>query len=97
MQIGSTFTSFELKVDPLPNILFSVELKQCDDDTDGFSDFNLNQAASDISSNFINETFVFYPTLLDAENDSNAFTAAETIVFRNRTVTTDVCLGESHF
>jgi len=49
----------------------------------------LNEAASDISANFNNETFVFYPTLLDAENDSNAFTAAEAIVFRNRTQTTD--------
>ncbi len=67
-----------------------VELKQCDDDTDGFSDFNLNEAASDISTNFVNETFVFYPTLLDAENGSNAFTAAEAIAFRNRTVTSDI-------
>jgi gliding motility-associated-like protein len=87
--VGSIFTSFELKVEPLPSILFSVELKQCDDDTDGFSDFNLNGATADISANFGNETFVFYPTLLDAENDTNAFTNAEAITFRNRTVTTD--------
>ena len=81
--------SFDLIVNPLPNAVAVVELKQCDDDIDGFSDFNLNEAASDISANFNNETFVFYPTLLDAENDSNAFTAAEAIVFRNRTQTTD--------
>ena len=87
---GSTFTSFELIVDPLPIITDVVELKQCDDDTDGFSLFNLNEAASDISTNFANETFVFYPSLLDAENDTNAFTAAEVLVFENRTVTTDV-------
>ncbi len=37
-----------------------------------------------------NETFVFYPSLLDAENDTNAFTAAEALVFENRTVTTDM-------
>ena len=87
---GSTFTSFELIVDPLPIITDTVELKQCDDDTDGFSLFNLNEAASDISTNFANETFVFYPSLIDAENDTNAFTAAEALVFENRTVTTDV-------
>ena len=86
---GSTFTSFELIVDPLPVITDAVELKQCDDDTDGFSLFNLNEAASDISTNYLNETFVFYPTLADAENDTNAFTAAEALVFENRTVTTD--------
>ena len=49
---GSTFTSFELIVDPLPVITDTVELKQCDDDTDGFSLFNLNEAATDISTNF---------------------------------------------
>ena len=87
---GSTFTSFELIVDPLPIITDIVELKQCDDDTDGFSLFNLNEAATDISTNFANETFVFYPSLVDAENDTNAFTAAEVLVFRNRTVTTDI-------
>ena len=87
---GSTFTSFELIVDPLPVITDTVELKQCDDDTDGFSLFNLNEAATDISTNFANETFVFYPSLADAENDTNAFTATEALVFENRTVTTDV-------
>ncbi len=68
--LRSTFTSFELIVDPLPVITDTVELKQCDDDTDGFSLFNLNEAASDISTNYLNETFVFYPSLLDAENDT---------------------------
>jgi gliding motility-associated-like protein len=86
---GSTFTSFELIVDPLPTISSPVELKQCDDDTDGFSLFNLNEAASDISTNYLNETFVFYPSPEDAENDTDAFSEAEALAFRNRTVTTD--------
>ena len=86
---SSTFASFELIVDPLPVISSPVELKQCDDDTDGFSFFNLNEAASDISTNYLNETFVFYPRLLDADNGTNAYTPAEALAFRNRTVTTD--------
>ncbi|MDA9584954.1 T9SS type B sorting domain-containing protein, partial [Flavobacteriaceae bacterium] len=86
---SSTFTSFELVVDALPVITDTVELKQCDDDTDGFSFFNLNEAASDISTNYLNETFVFYPSLLDAENDTAAFSEAQALVFENRTVTTD--------
>ena len=81
--------SFDVVINPLPIITDAVDLKQCDDDTDGFSLFNLNEAASDISTNYLNETFVFYPTLADAENDTNAFTAAEALVFENRTVTTD--------
>ena len=87
---GSAFTSFELIVDPLPVITSSVELKQCDDDTDGFSLFNLNEAASDISTNYINETFVFYPSLAAAQNGIDAFSDTEILAFRNRTVTTDI-------
>ena len=79
--------SFDVVVNPLPSITDVVELKQCDDDTDGFSLFNLNEAATDISTNYLNETFVFYPSLVDAENDTNAFTAAEVLVFENRTET----------
>lgn len=79
--------TFNLVVNPLPIIDANVELRQCDNDTDGFSDFNLNEAASDISTDFTNETFRFYPTLNDAENDTNEIT--NTTVFTNRTVTTD--------
>ncbi len=83
-------TNFDIFIRPLPVITDAVELRQCDTDTDGFSDFNLNEAATDISDNFINETFVFYPTLLDAQNDTNAISDADAIVFTNRTVTTDI-------
>jgi gliding motility-associated-like protein len=37
-----------------------VVLTQCDDDTDGFSAFNLNEANNSISTNAANETFTFY-------------------------------------
>ncbi|MDA9073678.1 T9SS type B sorting domain-containing protein [bacterium] len=86
---NDTSNEITLTVEPLPSITFTVELKQCDDDTDGFSFFNLNEAASDISTNYLNETFVFYPRLLDADNGTNAYTPAEALAFRNRTVTTD--------
>ena len=86
---SSTFKSFELIVEPLPVITYTVELKQCDDDTDGFSFFNLYEAASDISTNYVNETFVFFPTPEDAENGSNAYSEAEALRFENRNVTTD--------
>ena len=80
--------NFDVIIHPLPITTAAVELKQCDDDTDGFSDFNLTEANSAISSNFINETFTFYPTLNDAENDTNTIT--NPTVFTNRTVTTDI-------
>jgi gliding motility-associated-like protein len=80
--------TFNLVVNPLPIITDVVELKQCDDDVDGFSIFNLNESASDTSTNFTNETFVFYPTLNDAENDTNIIPNPTTFI--NRTVTSDI-------
>ena len=80
--------NFDVIIHELPTITSTVELKQCDDDTDGFSDFNLTEANSAISSNFTNETFIFYPTLNDAENDTNAIPVPT--AFTNRTVTTDI-------
>lgn len=78
-----------LTVNSLPTITPIVELKQCDDDTDGFSNFNLNEVASDISTNYVNETFIFYSSLIEAENDINAFSDSEALVYRNRKVTSD--------
>lgn len=80
--------TLDLVVNPKPVITTAVELKQCDDDVDGFSVFNLKEAASDISTNFTNETFVFYPTLNDAENNTNDI--PNPITFTNRTVTSDI-------
>ncbi len=79
--------TLNLVVNPLPVITNIVELKQCDDDIDGFSSFNLNEAASDISTDYLNETFVFFPTLLDAQNNINDIDTPNT--FENRTVNTD--------
>ncbi len=48
-----------------------VDLVQCDDDLDGFSSFNLNEVASEITANSSNETITFYETQIDAENTVN--------------------------
>lgn len=80
-------TSFLVNIRPLPVITNSVELQQCDNDTDGFSAFNLNEAATDISSNYLNETFEFYESLSDAQSGTNAIT--NTTAYTNQTVSTD--------
>ena len=55
-------TSFQLIVNPLPEVDYEVSLKQCDTDTDGITDFNLIEANPLISANYINETFTYYRT-----------------------------------
>lgn len=63
-------TLFDIVVNPIP-VVSTAELKQCDDDTDGFSTFDLTAASSLLSANFMNETFRFYETEADAQNGSN--------------------------
>lgn len=43
-----------------PVIPATTTLVQCDDDTDGFSDFNLRQKETVLSANAANETFTYY-------------------------------------
>jgi gliding motility-associated-like protein len=62
-------TSFLVEVLALPVITNVVSLKQCDDDIDGFSVFNLEEAGGKITTNAANETIAFYKTLADAQND----------------------------
>ncbi|TCK67544.1 gliding motility-associated-like protein [Winogradskyella wandonensis] len=64
-----------LQVDPLPVITASVDIRQCDDNTaDGLSFFNLTEANDIISTNFANETFTYYTSVTDAENETNPIT-----------------------
>ena len=81
--------SFKLIVNPKPIIANTVNLKQCDTDLDGVIAFNLNEAASNISANFTNETFVFFETRAEAESglDDTAITNPE--MYRNQIPFTD--------
>jgi gliding motility-associated-like protein len=64
--------TFNVVVNPLPVITAPVTLRQCDDDTDGISDFNLTEANSLLSVDAANETFTYHTSLTDAENATNA-------------------------
>lgn len=66
---------------PLPVITTPITLKQCDDDTDGISTFNLTQKNDVISTNYLNETFTYYTTLAAANSQNNAFLIANPIVY----------------
>ncbi|GGI56586.1 choice-of-anchor L domain-containing protein [Winogradskyella haliclonae] len=61
-----------LQVNALPVITDMVELLQCDNDTDGISDFNLTESEVLISTNFANETFTYHMNATDAANGASA-------------------------
>lgn len=67
-------TSFNVVVTPLP-VLNTVipPLKQCDDDTDAISDFNLTEANVSISTQN-NLTYTYFLTQTDAQNNTNQIT-----------------------
>lgn len=67
-------TSFDIEVLELPIINNTVQLNQCDDDTDGITTFNLNQVIDEIIPNLNTNTITFYENFLDAENATNSIT-----------------------
>lgn len=80
-------TSFSIEVFELPIVSSMVELKQCDDNLDGFSLFNLTESNAEISTNHLNENITFYETQTDAENTINPIT--NDTAYMNQTVSTD--------
>ena len=84
----NTHVAFDLIVHPLPIVTSPVTLKQCDDDTDGYSAFNLTEADDEISANAANENFTYYLTLAEAISRTNPIPNPTTFV--NRTVNADI-------
>ncbi len=60
-----------LTVYALPVLASSIDLKQCDDNSDGVSDFNLTEKNSFISANYTSETFTYYTSLTGAQTKDN--------------------------
>ena len=82
-------TNFTIEVVELPVVTSPVSLKQCDDDNDGFSSFNLTEVNTKLSNNVINESFTYFNTSTGADlNDSNDEIANPT-TYINQTPTTD--------
>ena len=83
-------TTFNLVVNPLPVITPLVELKQCDDDTDGFTEFNLTESNELISTNFLNQTFTYHILFTDAEGGLNAIPNEINYVNTDSSATPDI-------
>jgi gliding motility-associated-like protein len=81
-------TSFPIEVLALPVITNVVSLKQCDDNIDGFSVFNLEEAIGKITTNAATETIAFFRLPTDAQNNSNPIT--NTTTYTNQVVSNDM-------
>ncbi len=67
--ITQTITIFDI-----PNIVTPITLQQCDDDTDGISDFNLREIESLITNDSPTPTFTYHGTPADADTNTGAIT-----------------------
>ena len=63
----------------------TVTIVQCDDDTDGFSNFNLTVKNNEISTNYTSETFTYYTSLLGAETADTGKLISNPLAFTNTT------------
>lgn len=73
---AATLTTFSLPVVTTP-----ITLRQCDNDSDGISNFNITQRNDAISANYLNETFTYYTNLAAANSQNNTFLIANPLSF----------------
>lgn len=86
---GIATNTREITIHPLPVLnANSVNLKQCDDDNDGYSAFNLNEVISLVVNDTTGLTFSFHETLQEAKDNANSITSETS--YTNQTVSNDV-------
>ncbi|HKO76572.1 MAG TPA: T9SS type B sorting domain-containing protein, partial [Flavobacterium sp.] len=78
---GLTSAIAILTIYTLPVLNSPINLVQCDDDTDGISNFNLTEKNSFISANSINETFTYYTTMVGANTKDISVSITNPIAF----------------
>ncbi|SDR87329.1 T9SS type B sorting domain-containing protein [Winogradskyella sediminis] len=76
---GCTTTGLlTLRVSPLPSPTAPEDLEVCDDDTDGFTSFNLDERTTEIIGGEQDVVITYHETLEDANTGSNAFSSPYT-------------------
>jgi len=86
---GTGTNTREITIHPLPVLNSnSINLKQCDDDNDGFSAFNLNQVISLLVNDTTGLAFSFHETLQAAKDNTSAITNHTS--YTNQSVSNDV-------
>ena len=78
--VGKTIGSFHIIIHPLPDVYNIPDYEICDNDTDGFAEFDLLTKVPEILNGRTSTDFEihFYPTQNDAENDTNEITSPYT-------------------
>jgi gliding motility-associated-like protein len=78
---GLTSTPVTLTILALPILNSPITIVQCDNDTDGISNFNLTEKNSFVSANYTNETFTYYTSFAGANTKDVATLIQNPIAF----------------
>ncbi|MBT8286798.1 MAG: PKD domain-containing protein, partial [Bacteroidia bacterium] len=81
---GTSF--FQLIVNPLPDVIVMTPLEECDDDTDGFTQFNLNDKDAEAINGQTAITVSYYESQADADAAVNALVSPYTNLSNPQTV-----------
>lgn len=88
---GTGSNTRNITIHPRPILLQNtLTLKQCDDNNDGFSSFNLRQTETMFVSSTTDLTFTYYTNLTDAQNNTANAIIANPIAYTNPLVNADV-------
>jgi len=86
---GTGTNNRNITIHPKPTLLTNtVTLKQCDDNNDGYSAFNLNETIPLLVSNPTGLTITFHETLTQAQDESSSIT--NTNSYTNQIVNNDI-------
>ena len=88
---GTGSNNRDITIYPRPVLTNStVTLKQCDDNTDGFSAFNLKQAETSFVTSTTGLTFTYFENPTDAQNNNIPASITNTLTYTNQVVSNDV-------
>jgi hypothetical protein len=82
------FSEIQIAVIQRPQLSSNVSLKQCDDDLDGFSAFNLTEANVLLSSIANALTFTYFQSLADAQTNTNSIANPTSYVNQSQSLST---------
>jgi gliding motility-associated-like protein len=80
----------KLTTHALPVVTSPITLKQCDDNTDGISTFNLTVNNPQISTNYAAETFTYFTTFAGANTNDTSVKINNPIAYSNAVPFSDV-------
>ncbi|MEZ0182962.1 T9SS type B sorting domain-containing protein [Flavobacterium oncorhynchi] len=93
---GLTSREAALSVSPIPSIIPTVSLIQCDDTAGGLSTFNLTEKNSFFSTNYTNEAFSYYTSLSGANTKDATYIISNPIAYSSTSGTIWVRIENSN-